>query len=607
MINIPGSNKRFIQPNNSDTEGILYATKGLDFDANVGNIQVGSRMLVNTSTTDQANLQSYPVAFRVFDDGGGVMQIYAACGKSEGGGNGAVYKGGSSPDVAFTEMTSGTVPNTIDSWTSDMELFNGELWVTGNGSNAWYRNTSATWTAIATGSSYNGYPRPLCKFGSRIYTVIDGYKIVSSSSGHDFTTGTFKTDIAQFASQAAVNEIITFLRVAQGKLWIGTTNIAGGRGRVIAWDGATDAETGKTNYYLESAGALSCVVHNDTPYIVDSNGDFRVFNSATFTKLTSFYKKNNKQFNSSVFTANRRFIHPNGMATINGKIHILVDLMNGETTNHTGTQDISNPSGVYVYDEATRSLRHKYPFGLTKSVDTITDYGAFRIARSGALMELPANEDYPANTLNGQMIAGISVYTDATNSKGAIYYDDTNDTLKKSGYFITPKIDAGADKLSILDTFQKAYIFHEPFLNASDKMVIKYRTVEDIPTEGAITWIDTTTFTCASDLSDYIVGDEVEILQGIGAGLCSHITMITPSDVGYIVQVDETHTGATGTARARFMKWKKAGVIQDVKSFDHVKIDKTGSWIQLKVFMLWTGKNEFAKMVIMNQPNMKMQ
>lgn len=606
MINIPGTSKRFPQTNQSDLLGTLYMTKGCDFDTNKGGIQLGKRLLLNTATADQANMVLYPVAFKVFDNGTGA-KIYSIAGQTEGSGVGNVYQGGISPDVAFTAITGGGSIATVDSQISDMELMNGELWVTGDSSAAYYLDSTNTWANTSTGSTANGYARPLKYFGlvNRLYTVIDGYKVVSVAAGsHTFATiGAANTmSIQSFPNTTSINEVITFIKASSNRLWIGTTSLTGQRGSIYEWDGVSTQY--QKRYVMEATGALSCVIKDDVPWVIDSNGKLLVWTSQTFTEKASFFKRNMKQFYNMSFKTNKRFIHPNGMEIIDGDIHILIDLTNNDAANHGGTQEDCNPSGIYVFDMATNSLRHKYSFGLTKSNQSVKDFGAFRIWRAGALTEIPSTKDYPANTGNGMFLAGCSYYTDATTTTSGIFYDDSNDTLKKAGNFVTTIIES--DKNNVKDSWHKLYVFHGKYLNATDRMVAKYRVIEDTPIESDITWLDTQTFV-ASGVGAYIVGDEVEILLGTGSGICSHITSITQSNSGYIVQVNEVHTGATGTSRARFAKWNLLGNVQDVEDFNELPISQTSSWIQFKIWMNWTNKNEFTGMTISNSLGQKME
>jgi hypothetical protein len=97
----------------------------------------------------------------------------------------------------------------------------------------------------------------------------------------------------------------------------------------------------------------------------------------------------------------------------------------------------------------------------------------------------------------------------------------------------------------------------------------------------------------------------VEVIQGVGSGKCSHITAISHGSGVYIVTVDETYTGATGTSKARLMKWKKCGIVQDVKDIADIPIGETSGWIQLKVWMSWTGANELNELAIINTEHRK--
>jgi hypothetical protein len=98
-------------------------------------------------------------------------------------------------------------------------------------------------------------------------------------------------------------------------------------------------------------------------------------------------------------------------------------------------------------------------------------------------------------------------------------------------------------------------------------------------------------------MANYAVGDEVEITQGVGSGMCSHITVITNNAGTYTVTVDETHTGATTqTAKARLNKWIKMSELTSNTTARFVdekfKIGATSPWVQLKVWMVWTGPRQ---------------
>lgn len=604
MIQIPNSSKQFIQTNDSDVAGNIYATKNCDFDSNKGKIQLGKRLLLNTGTADVAEITSYPVGFRFFNNGSD-SSFYTIAGASNVG---YVFKS-LAIDANFSKVTTSGAPADIDYLYSDIETAFGELYVTSAVSQkAYYLNASNAWASVNSVGG-TGMPMMLCRYGGRMYCSKNGTQIQSWDSSHTLVSPSATTsNTTEYAVNLPdLSQNITWMRPATRGIFIGTLSRSGDKGYVYFWDGRSTQIT--SSYRMKSGGALAAVIDNDVPLIMDTNGALLDWNGGTFSVKDSIFRKSNKPLFNPYSASNQRFIHPNGMSIINGKPHMLLDLTNYDVTGHGGTQEDCNPSGIWVYDEETKSLKHKHSFGLTKSSDTITDYGQFRIRGAGALSEILTAQS-PITT-NGTFLAGATLYPDATTissiSTGGIFYEDSNDTLKKAGYFITPKVYAGADKLSITDAWGKAYLFHDKFLNASDKSIVKYRTVEDTPTEGTITWTSTTTFTSTLDLSSYAVGDEVEPLQGLGSGLCSHITNISYSAPTYTVTVDETYTGATGTSRARFSKWIKAGTIQDLNDFDEVPVTSVSSWIQFKVFAIWTGKNQISKLAITNQVSQKME
>lgn len=603
MRTIPNENKQYIQTNQSDMLGNLYATKNCDFDSNLGAVQLGKRMVLNTGTVDVAELTSYPVGFRYFAN-----SYWTVAGAS---GTGYPFKASTSIDANFTKVANGGsvsgLPTSFDSLYSDIEIMafgsSTELTITSAAEAKFYYSTDGlTWTGVTAGGA--GSAMMMCFYGGRGYVTKNGFQIQSWDSTHTVASPSATTSNS---NSYAVNLpdpslTMTWIRSSSRGIFIGTVNKNGGKGYVYFWDGVSTQVS--TQYRMKSGGALASVIENDVPLIVDSNGNLLDWNGGTFRVLDNIYRKSNKPLFNPYSTSNQRFIHPNGIAIIKDKPHLLLDLTYFDAASHLGTQEDCNPSGIWVYDADTQSLKHKYSFGLTKSGGTIVDYGAFRIAGAGALSDILTAQS--AITTNGTFLAGCTYYTDATTTKSGIFYDDNNDTLAKSGYYITIKLPP--NNKSIQDTWSKAHVFHEKFLNATDKIIVKYRTVESTPVEGAISWVDTGAFTTALDLSTFIVGDEIEVLSGIGSGKTAHITAIQSVYGGsYMVNVDETYTGATGTSRARFDKWKKAGTVQDIIDYGSAPIGKTSTWIQIKLIMFWTGRNELSQLSVANQTHQSLE
>ncbi len=291
---------------------------------------------------------------------------------------------------------------------------------------------------------------------------------------------------------------------------------------------------------------------------------------------------------------------------------MLLDLTNYDATMHSGTQEDCNPSGIWEYDgepsmtdplAGTNTLYHKHSFTLSKQAGTITDYGQTRIFGAGGLSEILAAP--AAVTTNGLFLAGCTYYSDmgSPTKLSGVFFDDTNDTLAKVAYFITTKLFAGATKQAILDYFTKVYAIHEPFLAAGNKIAVKYRPYSDVPLEGNITFTSTTTFTTTVSMTNYNVGDEVEILAGLGAGVPNRIALAPVNNSGtWTVTVEDAYTGATSqVSYARFSHWKLGAIIQD--SADNGESPLGGlknTYIQLKIMLIWAGGNELNNLVLVN-------
>ena len=101
-----------------------------------------------------------------------------------------------------------------------------------------------------------------------------------------------------------------------------------------------------------------------------------------------------------------------------------------------------------------------------------------------------------------------------------------------------------------------------------------------------------------------VVGDEVEIVQGVGAGRTAHITVISGAHAAsQTITVDETITGATTqTAKARFQTWKKIATYNSQSDeMSNFPVPEGSNWVQFKIWMLWTGKNEIHDALLINK------
>lgn len=585
MITLPDrKTKTWVQTNSSDVLGDIWASYNIDVNSNAGRMRLGKRILLNTATADQANL-GLPIAFKAF-----ASANYSIC-------DTRVFVSGTNPPSSNFSPVTGT-PTDCSKNVSDLELFNGYLWATRNSStNVSYFDGASTWATLAVGGS-TGVLRMLCNYANRMYMTDGSSKIVSWDTSN--TVATLGNQYTLDFSARATYEIIAWMRASANRIWIGTVSTTGGKGYVYSWDGSSTQVT--SSYRLEASGALACVIKDDVPYVMDSNGNLLMWSGGNFKKLTGFNRFNNQLFTGALNSNTQRFIHPNGMAIINGRIKMLVNTLNAD---NTGTMEETCPSGVWEFDE-TRGLVHLGSPGLTKSGGTISDFGQARVSRVGAIAEI--NIPDTASTRNGTFVCGMTYYTDATTTTDGIFYDDSNDTLQKGGSFVTTKIQSP----NVTEVWQSVYIRNKSLSSASDKIVLKWRIHETDPVEATITWTSTTTFTVLNSavvVSNYWTsgtGGEVDVTQGVGAGRCSHITNAVNNAGTWTVTVDETYTGAsTQTSKARFNSWNKVGIVTSTSSyfsnFQIPMVNGTSTRIQFKVWMLITGRKELEELVIQHK------
>lgn len=174
------------------------------------------------------------------------------------------------------------------------------------------------------------------------------------------------------------------------------------------------------------------------------------------------------------------------------------------------------------------------------------------------------------------------------------------------GDFITPRLNSSV----IEDTFQNITLKFNNVETVEDKIIVKYRTVEredklkinNLALKQTGTWVDANTFTSTDvNLADAVVGDEVEITKGSGAGYTAHITSISSNAGTYTINIDEDIQGITASETFLYFidNWNKLGTIttDDCDKFTDSQatmrtgtggaktfsLDSDARWIQIKV------------------------
>lgn len=604
----PGSDRIFLETNRSNVLGNTWSTRNLDFQSNLGVVRIAQKLVTNTTTTDSANL-GRPVAFEHFDG-----RIWSVCGTR-------VYKNSSTGLLTtFAEDASAGAITTYSTNTSDLATFNGRLWSSaegkllskaqdGSGTGAWTDRTS---TANLVGSGKLGYFQRT----NRLYFINSGNNLGSIDTTNVVATGA--TDYS-LVTDVSLGIQVTFC-VTSASIWIGlltTSDQTASNGfttTILQWDGISAQPTNA--YSIQAAGVLSMFVDDDIPYAVDTEGRVLKYLGYSFNEISRLPINRTLLTNATVGsgTTNGRFIHLNGMAaTKNNTLLLLINNLNDDNAG-TITENIS--SGIWECDLATGIMKHRYSFTLKgMASSTVTDFGQNRIFGAGALRvnTLGSTSSSGRSTL----LAGATYYTTATVSQSAIFIDSpvnpsTDLEGQKRGYFVSTFMESE----EVEEQWGKLWTMFRKFQTATDQIALKYRNYEEDSVEATITWVSTTSFTTTTDISAYAptatgfdgyTGGEVEVLQGTGSGATPHILSVTNNAGTYTVTLNETVTGVTGTAKARFQKWLYIGTITTdglEKAWAQNAIPESHeNRVQIKVCMAWTGTGEQYRSIMNTSTN----
>lgn len=549
----------------------------MDFQTSLGVARVSPRLKLNTN-----GLDGCPVAFRYFD-----TKIWAIAGTK-------IYGNGGLPSsISFSEDASSGVQTDYTSDESDMEVFNGTLVTsTTDGLFSKASNSSGTgaWTQrdILNTGGYHGMT--YFKKFDRLYYSNQQDNILSIDTS--WATADPGASYAISLSADSVAYTITCLRSTSSRIWIGIIDKTNemGRGKILEWDGISSQITNE--YKLEGQGCLAMVVdyENDAIYAMDSRGVLLGFSGGGFREVGRLPITDKLLDQANAATTNR-FIHPNGLMFT--KERTIIALVNNK--NADGSYNENFQAGIYEFD-LKGNCTHRYSPTYTTST-TVTDYGQSRLSRVGALNA--ANVYSASASRNGTFLAGMTYFTNGSSTSSGIFYDDSNDTVQKYGYFVTQWMES----TQVKDFFQKLFVFFKQFLDSDDKIVLKYRKREISPTYIDITWAsDTQRFITSTNLTGK-EGYEVEILQGTGAGKTAHITNIATAGSNYVITLDDTFTGVTtGTGKARVQNWIKIREITD-EDIESEEASFDGSALfraQFKVCLQLTGKGELRRLGIIN-------
>ena len=233
------------------------------------------------------------------------------------------------------------------------------------------------------------------------------------------------------------------------------------------------------------------------------------------------------------------------------------------------------------------------PSGATVILDTFESIGAVETARVGAVGLFIT--DNPPSILGGEiMYAGDVLKTNGSTSVSALMSFGAGHNI---GSFTTTPLPAS----QVTDTFQKLVQYIKNLYLDDEKITVKYRTTSTFglptqvrhSTDGFAVWVTDSQFTIdgtAKDFSAVSVGDEVDIIDGAGAGYTAHISAISNVTTTYTVDIDENIPGITVGMKSEVIvdNWRKLSDITNVtenieQEFAQLLLGETNSLIQFKV------------------------
>lgn len=466
------------------------------------------------------------------------------------------------------------------------------------------------WTGnLGQSTLSNGYPRVIKKFNAPRLLLIGNSNFVHTvdSTLGAVTAGSGSSSVAYKRLTFPQGYVVNCIVVAQDVAWIFLCNINNQDAIAARWDG------GEQSYELAvplyDPTVYSATVLDGIPYCVNGKGQLLKFNGQAFEEVDVLPCIYNKQIWSDGQTFLNPYgsvLHRNGMAVVDGMIHILLKgSMNSVTTNNTLLENFS--SGIWVYNPKS-GLYCKYAIGQYRS--TNIEWGAKSIVQVGCLV--------PVGTLYGRFLIGAIIQADASSQNTILAYSKTGSTTLQRGQFVTsqihiPSLSSMYVHMAVVRAFWKSLSYSfERFTNATDRVIIKMRTSHD-PNRSYkqltnCSWVTggssfTVNSTIGAALANAVVGDEIEVYLGQGAGATAHIVSVVLVSTTYTVTLDEAIPNVSNGSgfECYLNNWVKVGV-QSNQGVEEATANmmRNSSWIQLKIELRGSSTSPEFKDVTLN-------
>lgn len=594
--------------------GSLWKTRNIDLDRNEGTIGLSQRMERIEDSSEIADLGGTFVRAFVRSDADCTNRYWAlnqnALFKTDSDGptnspseDWDSESLDSAPTSQLRDFTVHAKDSRADSGRDKLIVTtDSDVWVLNDtGNNTWTGNwwvTKQSQPALNVNAVYH----PVEYFPNRKISMIgDGNLVHTISRASDTQNDTVSYARLKLPPKYHVAHIFTTAERA----WMLCNNVnVDGNGAIVEWDGFSQTYNGI--YDLQNQGVVSGVGFREIPIVLNVRGQFLEFVGNGFAQMQRAGQlvqlPSAEGVGSAILNSN-----PRGMVVgEDGLIYINVEDPSFSLSSH------KEGAGIWCLNPLTGRLYNKYSLG--QYGDSL-DYGHENIGTAGGLLWVPSVEELTGNTgIARNLLAGGTITAPGT--QGGIWLQEeiTRQSYQR-GYFITQYIPAD----EILEFWDTAWVVFKRFFSMSgDSIVVKAKGTRSLTTQGGsslsatITWTSTTTFTVtiASANDALQVGDEVEVTNGVNAGVLAHITTISGAHGAVqTITIDETVTTGSSTSVAIFDRWKKIGTITATDRY-HQKLNVgiDSSYIQFKVEMRGIPRElEIQELVVTSKPSLILQ
>lgn len=289
-------------------------------------------------------------------------------------------------------------------------------------------------------------------------------------------------------------------------------------GMIIEWDG-TSVTYNKE--YPFTGTPMTGFVAKGIPYFINQYGQIMRFTGTTFEEFAAFPNfKENQQFSTATGVPNRITKYA---CEVEGDI---VKILAGKPLSSSLMR-----AGIWILDLKTKRLYHHQSLGSDSGGSLGKDFGQGQLFRVGGIKSVKALKDGIGNY---DLIAGGGHYLSYTAStKVGIYRLNKNvesASVDARGYIVTRFVEAR----ELEESFKKVWVIFRKFVDAGNKISVKYRSDNPLNVSGAIMsstgiWVTDTHFTSIIP-TGVQVGHEIEVLAGQNGGQMYHISALNDTN-----------------------------------------------------------------------------